>query len=71
MRTEHSSCGTRIAKIQPGELARHSIGEELVVYPAMEKYMGDDGVAKANHDREEHQQVSLFLCVVYSIDDAY
>ncbi|KAF4503324.1 hypothetical protein FAGAP_478 [Fusarium agapanthi] len=39
------------------ELARHSIGEELVVYPAMEKYMGDKGKQLADEDRQEHHQV--------------
>lgn len=39
------------------ELARHSIGEELVVYPAFEKYISD-GVELANKDRQEHQSVS-------------
>ncbi|KAJ5601707.1 hypothetical protein N7510_011241 [Penicillium lagena] len=38
------------------ELARHSIGEELVVYPAFEKYV-TNGVEIANKDREEHQSV--------------
>ena len=39
------------------ELARHSIGEELVVYPALEKHL-DDGKALADRDRKEHQSVS-------------
>jgi hypothetical protein len=39
------------------ELARHSIGEELVVYPAFEKYVSG-GVELANKDRQEHQSVS-------------
>ncbi len=39
------------------ELARHSVGEELVVYPAMEKYLGADGKAKADKDRKAHQKV--------------
>ncbi|KAJ5608497.1 hypothetical protein N7537_005116 [Penicillium hordei] len=38
------------------ELARHSIGEELVVYPAFEKYVSG-GVDLANKDRQEHQSV--------------
>lgn len=38
------------------ELARHSIGEELVVYPAFEKHL-KDGVALADKDRSEHQTV--------------
>jgi hypothetical protein len=39
------------------ELARHSIGEELIVYPAMEKYMGDRGKKLADDDRQEHHEV--------------
>ncbi|KAL4914883.1 hemerythrin HHE cation binding domain-containing protein [Aspergillus aurantiobrunneus] len=38
------------------ELARHSIGEELVVYPVFEKNL-PDGVAMADKDRREHQVV--------------
>ena len=41
------------------ELARHSVGEELVVYPALEKYMGAEGHEMAESDRKEHHQVSL------------
>ena len=44
------------------ELARHSIGEELVVYPAFEKYLGAKGQDMADKDRNEHQSVrSLIL----------
>jgi len=39
------------------ELARHSIGEELVVYPAMEKHMGSEGKQIADKDRTEHNRV--------------
>ncbi|KAK4642152.1 hypothetical protein QC761_512470 [Podospora bellae-mahoneyi] len=38
------------------ELARHSIAEELVVYPAMEKHV-PDGLKLAEKDRSEHQIV--------------
>ena len=38
------------------ELARHSIGEELVVYPVLEKAV-TNGKAMADHDREEHNEV--------------
>ncbi|PYH43063.1 HHE domain protein [Aspergillus saccharolyticus JOP 1030-1] len=38
------------------ELARHSIGEELVVYPAFEKHLSD-GKAMADKDRAEHKTV--------------
>src|ERR1700710_74609 len=39
------------------ELARHSIGEELVVYPAFAKHLGAKGQAIADKDRTEHQSV--------------
>lgn len=39
------------------ELARHSVGEELVVYPAYEKYMGDAGRDMAESDKREHHHV--------------
>ena len=38
------------------ELARHSIGEELVVYPLLEEVLSD-GKQLADHDRQEHQKV--------------
>lgn len=41
------------------ELARHSIGEELVVYPAFEKKLGDKGQQMAKKDRDEHQAVGV------------
>lgn len=41
------------------ELARHSVGEELVMYPAMEKYMGAEGKKMAESDRKEHHEVRL------------
>lgn len=41
------------------ELARHSVGEELVVYPALEKYLGEKGKAMAEGDRKEHAVVGL------------
>jgi hemerythrin superfamily protein len=40
------------------ELARHSVAEELLVYPAMEKYMGEKGKEHAEHDRKEHHKAS-------------
>ncbi|EKJ68602.1 hypothetical protein NXS19_011313 [Fusarium pseudograminearum] len=43
------------------ELARHSIGEELVVYPAFEKYMGPKGQEMADSDRQEHHKVKELL----------
>ncbi|KAM0277594.1 hypothetical protein ACHAQH_005713 [Verticillium albo-atrum] len=43
------------------ELARHSVGEELVVYPAFEKHLGDKGKSMAESDRKEHHQVKELL----------
>jgi hemerythrin superfamily protein len=39
------------------ELARHSVAEELVVYPAFERFLGDKGAKMAESDRKEHHQV--------------
>ncbi|KAL4866705.1 hypothetical protein BDV12DRAFT_172507, partial [Aspergillus spectabilis] len=38
------------------ELARHSLGEELVVYPVFEKVL-PDGRAMADNDRQQHNSV--------------
>jgi hypothetical protein len=40
------------------DLARHAVGEELVVYPALEKVLAD-GKRVADRDRKEHQTVLL------------
>lgn len=48
---------TQFQNLFTWELARHSIGEELVVYPAFEKHVRD-GVVLADKDRREHQTVS-------------
>jgi len=42
------------------ELARHSIGEELIVYPTMEKNL-PNGKDMANKDRSEHKSVKDHL----------
>lgn len=39
------------------EVARHSLAEELVVYPAIEKHLGPSGKEIADKDRAEHQVV--------------
>ncbi|KAL8867527.1 MAG: hypothetical protein Q9174_005608, partial [Haloplaca sp. 1 TL-2023] len=38
-------------------LARHAISEELTMYPAMEKHLGEEGLKLTNTDREQHQAV--------------
>jgi hemerythrin superfamily protein len=40
------------------ELARHSVAEELIVYPAFEKHLGNEGHEMAESDRKEHHKVS-------------
>lgn len=45
------------------ELARHSIGEELVVYPQFEKLLSL-GKEMADHDRQEHLKVSTIHVIV-------
>ncbi|CAF1534895.1 unnamed protein product [Rotaria sordida] len=42
-------------------LARHSVAEELVAYPAFEKYLGAEGKQIAHQDRAEHQEIKELL----------
>ena len=37
------------------EVARHAVGEEIVVYPLMEAHLGSTGIKLSDQDREEHQ----------------
>ncbi|KAF5344596.1 hypothetical protein D9758_013922 [Tetrapyrgos nigripes] len=39
------------------EVARHAVGEEIVVYPLMEQHLGQKGIELADQDRKEHQYV--------------
>jgi hemerythrin-like domain-containing protein len=43
------------------ELARHSVAEELIIYPAFEKYLGPKGHEMAEKDRKEHHEVKEAL----------
>lgn len=52
---------TRWANEFRWELARHSAGEELLVYPKFEKNLGVDGKRMAEEDRAQHLEVSLPL----------
>ena len=36
------------------EVARHAVGEEIVVYPLMEQHLGEEGKRLADEDREAH-----------------
>ncbi|KAL5435039.1 hypothetical protein PMIN07_012275 [Paraphaeosphaeria minitans] len=43
------------------ELARHSVAEELIIYPAFEKYLGQEGKRMAESDRKEHHKLKEYL----------
>ncbi|KAI0674247.1 hypothetical protein C8Q78DRAFT_951912, partial [Trametes maxima] len=58
---------TRWARQLTWEIARHAVGEEIVVYPLMEKYLGDKGRELADHDRKEHQEVKEKLYQLESL----
>ncbi|KAF8883419.1 hypothetical protein BD779DRAFT_1443967 [Infundibulicybe gibba] len=47
----------RWANLLSWEIARHAIGEEIVVYPLMEKHLGAKGQQLADQDRADHQVV--------------
>jgi hypothetical protein len=58
MNAKDNDTKTRYQNQFTWELARHSIAEELVVYPAMEQYT-ENGRDLADKDRMEHHMVSL------------
>jgi len=51
------------------ELMRHSVAEEMYVYPAMRDHL-PDGESKVQHDVEEHQQLEEVMKELESIDAA-
>ncbi|KIP11290.1 hypothetical protein PHLGIDRAFT_64119 [Phlebiopsis gigantea 11061_1 CR5-6] len=50
------------------EIARHAVGEEIVVYPLMEKHLGAKGRELADHDRREHQTAKEDLYKLEGLD---
>lgn len=48
-------------------LARHVISEELTVYPAMEKWLGEEGKALTKDDFAQHQAVCVAPSALRSI----
>jgi len=44
------------------------VGEEIIVYPLMEKHLGEEGLQLANHDRDEHQVVKELLSRLESLN---
>jgi hemerythrin superfamily protein len=51
------------------ELMRHSVAEEMYVYPAMRKHL-PDGDAAVEHDVKEHQELEEAMKVLESADTA-
>jgi iron-sulfur cluster repair protein YtfE (RIC family) len=49
------------------ELVRHSIAEEMYVYPAMRKYL-PDGEEAVDHDTEEHKELEETMKKLESAD---
>jgi len=49
-------------------LARHSAGEELIVYPEFERRLGTEGKRMAEEDRKEHQVVKQLLSKLQGLD---
>ncbi|MGY1602319.1 hemerythrin domain-containing protein [Geodermatophilus sp. SYSU D00815] len=51
------------------ELMRHSVAEEMYVYPAMRDHL-PDGESKVQHDVEEHQQLEEVMKELEGVDAA-
>jgi hemerythrin-like domain-containing protein len=49
------------------ELVRHSVAEEMYVYPAMKKYL-PDGDQAVEHDVEEHKELEKTMKKLESVD---
>jgi hemerythrin-like domain-containing protein len=49
------------------ELVRHSVAEEVYVYPAMKKYL-PDGDEAVDHDVEEHKELEQSMKKLESVD---
>jgi hemerythrin-like domain-containing protein len=49
------------------ELVRHSVAEEMYVYPAMKKYL-PDGDQAVDHDVEEHKELEKAMKKLESVD---
>jgi hemerythrin superfamily protein len=51
------------------ELMRHSVAEEMHVYPAMKDHL-PDGASRVQHDVEEHQQLVEVMKELEDVDSA-
>jgi hemerythrin superfamily protein len=64
-----ADAGTRrdLADTVIAELMRHSVAEEMYVYPAMRKRL-PDGDSQVQHDIEEHQQLEETMKELEAVD---
>ncbi|XDG01417.1 hypothetical protein ABKA04_001032 [Annulohypoxylon sp. FPYF3050] len=67
MTNKNSDERIRYRNIFVWELARYLIGEEIVVYPAMEKHL-NDGRDMASKDRDQHQTIKEQLYKFQSLE---
>ncbi|KAK5111472.1 hypothetical protein LTR62_004924 [Meristemomyces frigidus] len=65
-KTSDDAAKVRWRNLLTWTVARHAISEELVLYPAMEKTLGDEGVRLSKTDKEQHQGVKEYL---YKLQD--
>lgn len=49
------------------EVARHSVSEEIVVYPLFEKKLGEEGKNMADKDRADHREIKTLLARAESL----
>lgn len=54
-KSDNTDAAARWARQLTWEVARHAVGEEIVVYPLMEKHLGEKGLKLTNEDRDDHQ----------------
>lgn len=64
---EDSNVRRDLADIVIAELMRHSVAEEMYVYPAMREHL-PDGDAEVQHDIDEHQQLIEVMKELERID---
>jgi hemerythrin superfamily protein len=58
-----------LADMAIAAIVRHSVAEEMYVYPVMRQYL-PDGDAAVQHDVEEHQQLEELLKTLEHLDES-
>jgi hemerythrin superfamily protein len=67
--TRHAEEQKDLADTLIAELVRHSVAEEMWVYPAMRDHL-PDGEAKVQHDTEEHKELEVLMKQLEGADPA-